>query len=175
MAMRLSISRARSPPQLLRLGPGVNAAGGRHGLLRQTLPIRLLHLTVRGVVPLREEALQGRHEVGQQNGPAEIQRDQLGPVQQQKEGFVLPLRPWRDHVQPHHARTLGVQCDMANAAQVLLPEFFLTTGDTHPNQPSLPCYFLAYSIPYLLKCARTSMGGGGSSLGCDAAAQVLMG
>ena len=69
-------------PQLLRLGPGVNAAGGRHGLLRQTFPIRLLHLTVRGVVPLCEEVLQGRHEVGQQNGPAEIQRDQLGPVQQ---------------------------------------------------------------------------------------------
>ena len=65
------------------------------------------------------KGLQPVHEIGQQNGPRQVQRHQLIAVEQQQEWRIGRVLPRRDHVDADGAAALRVQRDMPHAAQVL--------------------------------------------------------
>ena len=91
-------------------GAGIGAAGGLHRRRKHGLPVLLSDLPA-------APGLQLVHEIGQQDGPAQVQGHQLRPVQQQKKRVGGVLRPGRDHVDAHHAGAPRVDGDVAHIVQ----------------------------------------------------------
>ena len=97
--------------QRLPFGVGIGAVGLLHRRAQQRLPAALLQL-----LPLI--GLQLIHQVGQHDGPAEIQGHQLCPVEQQQKRRGRRVILGRDHVDAHHTRPLGIQRDMPHAIKM---------------------------------------------------------
>ena len=97
--------------QRLPLGVGIGAVGLLHRRAQQRFPPAFLQL-----LPLM--GLQLIHQVGQHNGPAEIQGYQLRAVEQQQKRRGRRVILGRDHVDAHHPRPLGIQRDMPHAVKM---------------------------------------------------------
>ena len=126
----------RLPP-----GAGIGAVGLLHRRRQQGLPLALLQL-------LTLVGLELIHQIGQHDGPAEIQRHQRRTVEQQQKRRVRRVITGRDHVDAHHAGALGVQRNVAHEVQMgaaiaPLPEChmfhrFLLWGVMRPGDVSIP-------------------------------------
>ena len=103
------------------LSLAVNFAGGRHRLRLNGLPVLRAYL-------LAGVGIQCFDQVGQQDRPADIQRQNVLPVQNRCER-CLTVRPVAGHqMDAHHAGAVRVKRDMPHPVQMTMQESVLPVG-----------------------------------------------
>ena len=125
--------------------------------------LRLHGVPVGGGNLLAGKRLQGVHQAGKQNRPADLQRQDVLPVQNGNKGGGAVGLAARHQMDAHRAGTVGVQRDMPHAVQVVVYISALSKAEKFHKNSSSPAGFIwkKYTIAGgKLQCSRGGKFGG---------------
>ena len=132
---------------LQRFGLTINFTGSRHCLGVDGRPVGVLQLSPR-------VGLQRLDQVGQQNGPAEVERQNILAVQNGYKRRIAVGLGAGDKVDAHDARPVGVQRNMPHAVEVPAQKRPLAVGEIlhrgfPPKTGSRPLQILVHFCKYI--------------------------